>query len=108
VTLLSSAHQCGDTRDSDDSATARRVLLSHLVRYGLHGVEGAIEVDVLNTFPKGGREVEEGVERADTGIRDEDVYSGESRHARLNDLGFSFLALEFIKSLGSTGDGTHS
>lgn len=72
MTLLPSAHQGRDTADRDDGS-ALRCLAGHLVCDRLSDEEGAVQVDVLDAPPEVVREVQEGMEGADTGVRDQDI-----------------------------------
>lgn len=73
--MLSSPDEGRDGRDGDDTPSLWFLLLAHLPRDGLHYVERAVKVDAAGLFPRRVRDVEERVEGADSGVRDESVYS---------------------------------
>lgn len=83
--LPRTTHQRGYTRDRDNTSPSW-LLLGHLVGDGSRDVEASVQVDVLYPFPELVRHVEEGVKRADAGVGDEDVDSGEGFKGFADDL----------------------
>jgi hypothetical protein len=83
--LACTTHQGRDTGDRDDTPTTG-FLRGHLVCNGTGDVETSIHVDVLHFFPERVGHVEERVERADTGVGDENVDSVERFDGFCDDL----------------------